>query len=303
MGTGGIDILLTKESNNSCDSLFFLAKRTYDFIDALIKDNKLHEFYTDKDLSEMYTRFSDAFNAASKTNWDFDKELIDVKYADSWMDTIKREFPLEMQVLFLEFVSFMAFLSEIVGKEDEAEKYLDLEDTLAVKIRTDYYRNGYLYDSPDLNKVRSNVFLSYYIYPDLFDTHTWEKIFDKTLMHLKTDWGGISTLSQKDPSYYPNYSGENNESYHNGDSWFWINNVAAISMTHLNEKKFRKEINAIVKSSTDDILKMGTIGYSSEISSSSAQKSEGCMAQLWSSSTYIEMIDFIFVIIKSTATS
>ena len=39
---------------------------------------------------------------------------------------------------------------------------------------------------------------------------------------------------------------------------------------------------------------MGAIGFGSEVSSSSTQRAEGCFAQAWSSTTYIEMIDKIF---------
>lgn len=65
-------------------------------------------------------------------------------------------------------------------------------------------------------------------------------------------------------------------------------------MHNLNEKKYRSKISKILTNSTKDILKLGTIGFASEISSASSQKAEGCMAQFWSSSTYIEMIDKLF---------
>ena len=61
-----------------------------------------------------------------------------------------------------------------------------------------------------------------------------------------------------------------------------------------NEKKYRKEINGLLLSSTKDILELGCIGFGSEISSAKEQKPQGCYAQLWSSASYIEMVDKLF---------
>jgi len=211
------------------------------------------------------------------------------------MDTIPAKSPLDIQVQFLEFVSFLAQLGAILQKKDEVGHFLDFEDGLRNNIKAKYLRNKQLYNEAQSDDLRSNVFLSYYFYPNLFLKDEWEMIFDNSLKVLKTTWGGICSLSKKDHRFLENYSGEKNESYHNGDSWYWINNLTAIVLNDLNEKKYRETIRGILFSSTKDILKIGTIGYGSEISSASSQKAEGCMAQLWSSSTYIEMVDSLFL--------
>ena len=100
-------------------------------------------------------------------------------------------------------------------------------------------------------------FLAYYFYPDLFLKSDWEIIFDNALMHLRTSWGGISSLSYKDVEFKENYTGENNLSYHRGDSWYWINNIAAIALQDLNNKKYRRDISKLMMTSTYDILKNG----------------------------------------------
>ena len=64
-------------------------------------------------------------------------------------------------------------------------------------------------------------------------------------------------------------------------------------MHKLNKRKFSKEILKILNSSTSEILYMGIIGYCAEVSSASNLKSEGCQAQAWSSSTYIELCNEI----------
>ncbi len=287
-------IVTNKDSEESFDGCFWLAKRLVDFIFYLDEKGKLDKVFSKKDISYAYSVMNNVFNKLIKDSWDFDSELVKVKYADSWMDTIPVEFPLDIQVQFLDFISSMTILSTIAEKEDETKKFLDLESLFREKIRDTYYRNGRLFNEAYQSRHNSNVFLAYYLYQDIFSQEEWEEIFDNALLEMRSIWGGISSLSKKDLEFQQNYTGENNLSYHRGDSWFWINNVAAIAMNHLNEKKYRRDIGRILTSSTNDILKYGCVGYASEVSSASEQKSEGCFAQFWSSSTYIEMIDSLF---------
>lgn len=288
-------IVTQKDSLMSFDGCFWIAKRLGDLIFRLDEENLLGKVFSMEELEFAYKKLNLVFNRLVKSSWDFENELVKVKDGDSWMDTIHIDFPLDIQVQFLEYSSFMAVLSSMLGKQEDATRFLDLENLMREKIRSAYFRNGHLYNEAYQDKVTSNVFLAYYLYPDLFLQNDWEIIFDNTLNHLRTSWGGISSLSKKDSNYKENYTGENDDSYHCGDSWFWINNVAAIAMADLNEKKYRREITKILVSSTNDILKFGAIGFASEISSASKQKSEGCFAQLWSSSTFIEMVDKLFL--------
>lgn len=277
----------------SADGVFWLAKRFEDFIYHLEKKGRLSNVLTQGELNIVYEKMYNSFEKIVANNWDSENELLKVKKGDSWMDTIDLEYPFDMQVLFLEFVSFLVIAAQIL-KREEINHLSEFESLLKNKIRDTYLRNGILYNEAFKDKINSNAFLAYYIYPDLFSFDDWEIIFDNVLPHLKTSWGGISSLSRKDSEFKENYTGENNLSYHRGDSWYWINNITAIVLNDLNEKKYRPYISKILMSSTRDILKLGAIGFGSEISSASSQKAEGCFAQLWSSSTYIEMIDKIF---------
>ncbi len=292
--TGKLKRLFVEESLESFDGVFWLAKRFEDFIYHLEKKGEFDKNLNLGELKFAYDKFHNSFKKIIENSWDKDNELIKVDYGDSWMDTIQRDYPLEIQVQFLEFVSVLAQLATLIGKKADAEKYLDFENLFRQKIRDSFWRNEMLYDEKDENKISSNIFLAYYLYPDLFLREDWEKIVDKSLIHLKTNWGGLSSLSNRDSRFKEEYTGENNLSYHHGDSWFWINNISAIVLMDLNEKKYRKEINQIMISSSKDILRMGTIGFASEISSSKEQRAEGCMAQLWSSASYIEMIDKMY---------
>lgn len=293
--TGMIRRLVSKpDSLESADAVFWLAKRCEDFLFSLEKTNRIREVFIEKELFFVYDKLKKAFEKIVSSFWRKDLELISCKDGDSWMDTVHLELPLDIQVGFLELVSFLGVLAHIVQKKEDSEKFLDFECVFREKIRQTYYRGGILYNEALKDSVTSNVFFVYYMYPDLFFEKEWEQIFDRALEHLSSSWGGLASMSRHDGRFRPFYTGEKNESYHQGDSWFWINNYAAIALHDLNEHKYRDTIKKILLSSTQDILRFGSLGFASEISSFNTQRSEGCFAQLWSTSTYIEMINKLF---------
>ncbi len=293
--TGMFKRIEEEGSLESADAVFLLAKRFEDFLYHLNEKKRIHNVFSKEELMEIFDRFYMSFEKIVENLWNSEFELLRPKKGDSWMDTIEVMFPLDIQVAFLEMVSFLIILASTIKKKGGVVAHLeDFEGLLKDKIKIEYFRNDYLYDEPFEDKVSSNVFLCYYMYPELFSDEEWEMIFDNALKELVVPWGGVASISVKDFRFQPYYTGENNMSYHRGDSWFWINNIAAICMHNLNEKKYRQHISKILLASTHDVLNYGCIGYASEISSASEQRSEGCFAQLWSSSTYLEMVDNLF---------
>ena len=103
----------------------------------------------------------------------------------------------------------------------------------------------------------------------------------------------LSSIDKKDKLFKPEYTGHNNLSYHRGDSWYWINNLAAICMADLDRKKYHHFIDSIFHASQNEMLFSGCIGHSAELSSASKQKSEGCVAQAWSAATFVELAEKI----------
>ena len=291
--TGELPRINIEGALKSVDGTFWLAKRFEDLIFHLDEKKELEKYFSDDELNKIYDEFLKAFNNIVNVSWDKNEELLRVKKGDSWMDTIEVNFPLDIQVQFLNFTSCLSFLAQILDRKEKI-KLNEFEFLLKSKIRSVYFRDGRLFQEKDEDKLTSNIFLAYYLYPDLLLNEDWERIFDNSLLLLTNETGLISTLSKKDTNFKENYTGEDNLSYHNGDAWFWINNIAAMSMNHLNEKKYRKYISKILYNSTLDILENGVLGFASELSSASKLKAEGNQAQLWSSSTYLEMIDFIF---------
>jgi glycogen debranching enzyme len=152
----------------------------------------------------------------------------------------------------------------------------------------------HLYNEIKEDRQTSNCFLAYYLYPELFVDEDWKKIFDTALKELKTPWGGIRSLSKFHEAYRDRYTGENNESYHQGDSWYWINHLSAYVLQRLDSKYYQKTITGIILSSTKDLFEMGSMGYISEVSSAGEQEAAGCFAQLWSVATYLELIREVY---------
>jgi len=144
--------------------------------------------------------------------------------------------------------------------------------------------------------IRPNIFLAYYFYSELLLEHEWVKCFESSSKALWLPWGGLASLQKDHPNFCGQYRGceEPDQSYHNGDSWFFINNIAAMALSKVDAKKFDKEIKAIISAGTNDILWNGIAGHSSELSSADNFSPAGCLAQSWSAATYAEIVEYIF---------
>ena len=135
----------------------------------------------------------------------------------------------------------------------------------------------------------------YSVFPELLSEKDWVTGFENYWPALWLDWGGLSSIDKNSPLFHKEHTGMiNNLSYHRGDSWFWINNLAALCLYRVNKQKFRKYVNKIIKASSEEILWSGTAGHHAEISSASSLSSKGCLSQLWSAALFIELIHEVY---------
>ncbi len=211
----------------------------------------------------------------------------------TWMDTINRApRAIELQALLLnayrlasnnqEFwrKKFFYDSQEKEGREYIKEKFWDgniLADGL--------FEN----QTPD-KTIRPNIFLAALAYPKLLNKGEWQKCFENVLPRLWLEWGGVATLDKTNKNFQITHTGESAASYHQGDSWFFINNLAALILARNNYKKFKPYIEKITKASAYDILWQGTIGHHSELSSAIDPRAEGCPCQAWSAAFFIELL-------------
>src|SRR3989344_141254 len=175
-------------------------------------------------------------------------------------------------------------------------KYAQKEYELLKTVRTNFWDGAILADGLGDKTIRPNIFLAYYFYPDLLLEHEWVKCFENSLKALWLSWGGLASLHKDHPNFCGRYRGcgEPDQSYHNGDSWFFLNNIAALALFKVGAKKFEEEIKAIMSAGTNDILWNGVTGYSSELSSADNFSPAGCFAQSWSAATYAETVENIY---------
>ncbi|MEM2918799.1 MAG: amylo-alpha-1,6-glucosidase [Candidatus Altiarchaeota archaeon] len=212
---------------------------------------------------------------------------------ETWMDTSFADDKgrdgarIEIQAMFL---NMLLLAYKLTGNE----KYKKSEERLREKLRRDFWNGKILADGFQDFTIRPNIFLAFYIYPKILSREEWEICFENSLKKLWCNWGGISTIDKEHHLFFPKDTGEDPRSYHRGNSWFYLNNLTALSLHRINKKKFKRYIEKILDASTKDILWNGAISHHSELSSAGKLSANGCVAQAWSAATYIEAINEIF---------
>jgi predicted glycogen debranching enzyme len=279
----------------SADAIGWLVKRFYDFISVLHEKKILDKFLDEKELEFVFTKIDDSID---KIRENFEKQgLIHSHVKETWMDTdyegdSREGACIEIQALQLCVYSFMGFLAGLLKKN--TSKYEKLEKSLAKEVKERFFNGSILADVVNVNPsfiARPNIFLAYYVYPKLLKKKEWISVFKNTIPQLWLKWGGLSTIEKTSPLFSWHYTGENNISYHRGDSWFFINNLAALCMLHLDKKLFKDYAEKIFKTSTYELLYKGFIGHCAELSPAFELFSAGCLSQAWSAATLIELIE------------
>ncbi len=202
----------------------------------------------------------------------------------TWMDSLDRDGArIEIQALTLAALK--------LGRKNNVPSVL--EKKLKQEVKKQFWTGSYLKDGSDDLTIRPNIFIAAYVYPELLSKAEWIKCFDAVLPKLWLDWGGISTVDISNQNFMKNHTGENSASYHNGDSWFWLNNLAAIVLNNFGKKKYKKYVDAIVNASVEEILNQGAVGHHAELSSAEKMTSSGCLAQAWSVAIALELFEVI----------
>ncbi len=217
---------------------------------------------------------------------------------ETWMDTdyakdTREGIRVEIQALRLRMYNLAA---KLTGER----KYFELEHKLSKKVREYFWDEEFLRDGIDDKEIRPNIFLAFYFYPELLFKHEWSKAFYAALEDLFLNWGGLASISKNSPLFCGKYRGckDVNQSYHHGDSWYFLNNLSTIALRKVDHRKFEKNVDAILYASTYDILWQGMLGQHAELSSADEFTSFGCQAQAWSCAMYIEAINDILKKIK-----
>ncbi|MBD3309898.1 hypothetical protein GF351_01630 [Candidatus Woesearchaeota archaeon] len=266
----------------SADAVGWVFKRIQDLIamdkiKVQKKDTGIRDWlrYSIEGLLEKHTKQGFAWNSPKET----------------WMDT---EFGgdnragarIEIQALRLNMYRLMHELSE-------QKRYAELQNELRQKVREKFWNKEWLADGLDDWTIRPNIFIAAYAYPEMLSRKEWTRCFDAALKQLWLRWGGLSTIEKNNALFCPESTGEDVQSYHRGDSWFWINNLAAMVMHRISRRRYRKNIDRILKASAEEILWHNAAGHHSETSSAGRFKGTQCPAMAWSSAMFIELVEEI----------
>jgi glycogen debranching enzyme len=235
---------------------------------------------TDQKKANLFLK--NAFSAVKKS---MDNGLVVNGPLETWMDTsagndVRDGARIEIQALALA-------LAKGLGEKEFCQ-------TLEQRVRETFWNGSYLYDGLNDSTIRPNVFIAAYAYPELLTREQWEKCFDTVLPRLWLPWGGLSSIDTSHELFTDHYTGQDNVSYHRGDSWFWLNNLAALVLYRTNAAKYKQVIEKIIEASTYEILCLGAIGHHAEVSSARALSSHGCVSQAWSSAMFIELCNELF---------
>jgi glycogen debranching enzyme len=260
----------------SADGIGWVLKRLSDFIEELEKNNLLEKYFSKKELLELKHRIEEIVFSLLKNHTQDELAVNDKK--ETWMDTeFENDFRdgarIEIQALRLNMYKLINKLCNTLGDGLGCKMAKNHEKDLLEKTRKVFWNGHYLNDGMNDKTIRPNVFIAYYVYPELLEKKEWVTCFENILPKLWDDWGGLSSIDKNSSLYFENSTGEDKKSYHRGDSWYWINNLAAICLHRVNALKFRKYISKIMEANTKEILWGGIVGHHAEVSSSKQQES------------------------------
>ncbi|HLP79877.1 MAG TPA: amylo-alpha-1,6-glucosidase, partial [Acidobacteriota bacterium] len=278
------------------DGLGWMALRTM----RVLEKTKTEHYFSKDELVTLRKKLVDAVHTLEAKRHD---GLIKNGPLETWMDTgmpqgdVRAGARIEIQALYIAHLTLIKKINTILADKqyefitEQKERFVK---HVKAKLFTTVLHDGKNPDGTLDYTIRPNIFLAYYIAPELLTQKEWEQTFDSALTHLWMPWGGLSSIDKNHPLFTKNYTGQTNVSYHRGDSWFFVNALAALALWNLQPKKYSKYIKDILLSCTNGIVSQGAVGSLAEVSSAQSQTADGCVTQAWSLALFIEAMSGIF---------
>ena len=272
------------------DALGWLAKRTHDLFLALQERDLLDTTFSNLELRLVRDRMAAALECLFAEH--AKDGLIVNGPSETWMDAVydgddRAGARIEIQALTLAAIRLVTWLDERSG---QGASWRQRGDEYAVRVREAFFKDGKLWDSAEDATQRPNVFLAFYVAPELLAHEEWVTAFDAALSALWLDWGGLSSIDVKHPLFQQWYSGKDDRSYHRGDSWYWVNALAGICLSRVDSERWHVTIDRLRDACLADLLWQGAVGHCSELSSAAEQEWGGCFAQAWSAAMLYELL-------------
>lgn len=294
---GGHGALSGKEETiglRTADGPGLIALRTIELLRALHKRGELDHYFSQEELTKLYDAFKNYIEQLT-----YQHGLVTNGHEETWMDTGpdgdgRAGTRIEIQACTLAIHDLLILLADELSGDMKELKTARNELLTATKEwffdKRGFLLDGFHEDGTSDHRTRPNIFLAWYIYPDLLSREEWTRSFLNALPPLWKEWGALTSIAHDDSSYQNTHTGHDNKSYHHGDSWMFINNIAAMALFSTDPHRFHEYIDALTRSATDDLLFKGFLGHASEISDAESQNPAGCWAQAWSAATLIELL-------------
>jgi glycogen debranching enzyme len=278
----------------SIDAFGWLAFRVQEFLTELGDD--VFSYVDAQELVNWLTKFKKGLANAKQHRGE--SGLFYNEFNETWMDTSfhdngREGYCIEIQALYFAVHKVIFVLAQLV-EQNNLDSYHQEMNLFKEKILHSFYKEDNLIDTIDTHGIvdktlRPNMFLAAHVAPELLSSTQWESVFDKHLAALSTHWGSLTTIPKDHPLFCPRATGQTNESYHRGDTWYFVNHIAALALLAVNKQKYEQTIHKIILASSKDMLELGFAGHMSEISSAQVQDAQGCFAQAWSVGTFLEL--------------
>ncbi|MCD6589570.1 hypothetical protein J7K74_00035 [Candidatus Woesearchaeota archaeon] len=291
----------TMGSIKSCDAPYYYWCRLIEYLETYGIKNK-GKGLTLIEIREMLGYLPRFLRIAEQKG--MEKIGIPLPYCEekeSWVDTCgkcgcRKGIPIELALIHLKLYESMIKI-----------KHNDLlKDSIDINLREIQEKSRSLFNTihelfikrlrdsfPDRDFITPNIFLGIYNSPGVLSRGGIDKIIRKMISCLWLPWGGVSSIDINHPCFQEKHTGEDNKSYHSGDSWFFMNNIVGIIMYSNNPERYKHYTYSILKASIKDYYREGLHMACSEISSANMQTSYGCHSQLWSATTLYELLSLI----------
>ncbi|MGC8516602.1 MAG: amylo-alpha-1,6-glucosidase [Candidatus Acidifodinimicrobium sp.] len=200
------------------------------------------------------------------------------KGRETWMDSMDREYSIEIQALWLRAMQDLIRIERAYGKEDT--RIPDIIDKLRNGLGQ-FKRRSYLSDqlNKDINSA-NQLFVPFLLDSD---EELNNIVIDNLKQNLLTDYGVLS-VAKTDHSFDP-------KGYQNGAVWPFLSSIAAGVAFKLKDYNLGRDIISIIKKKNFDVQCSSRINEIFEPNG----KPQGCVSQAWSIGMIPRIIDDYFI--------
>lgn len=197
---------------------------------------------------------------------------------ETWMDSMDREYSIEIQALWLRAMEDLLRIERIYGREDA--RLPDIIDKLRNGLGQ-FKRGSYLSDqlNKDINSA-NQLFVPFFL--DV-DEELNSMVIDNLKQKLLTEYGVLS-VAKNDRSFDP-------KGYQNGAIWPFLSSIAAGVAFKLKDYNLGRNIVEIIKKKNFDAQCSSRINEIFEPNG----KPQGCVSQAWSIGMIPHIIDDYFI--------